>query len=118
MISGKWAEERLKNMANILQMMKQAATMKRDMKKIQDELARKTVDFSAKGGQVRVTARGDMSIAGIQIDPALVNPAQAARLGEILTVAVNGALDSAKKEAGREMAKLTQGMGLGDLLGG
>ena len=103
-------------MAKMLDMMKQAASMQRDLKKMQKQLARQTVDFENAG--IKVTARGDMSIVGISISPAVLEQSTPDKLGKQLTTAVNGALSAAKKSAGAEMSKLTGGnAGLGSLLG-
>ncbi len=101
---------------NMLKMIQKAASMKKEMGKIQKELEKKTVEYSS-GGKVTVVARGDMSVASIKIDPSVVNSSDVGKLEGLILSAVNGALDAAKKDAGKEMAKLTSGMGLGDLLG-
>ena len=104
-------------MANIFNMVKKAASMKKEMKTIQDSLVKQQVEYSAGGGKVKVVARGDMSIESITIDPLSINPDKADRLEELLVAGINGALKAAKKKAGSEMSKLAGGMGLGDLMG-
>ncbi|MFC1453388.1 YbaB/EbfC family nucleoid-associated protein [Verrucomicrobiota bacterium] len=102
-------------MANVLDMMKQAKQVRR----MQKELAGKTVECSSGDGLVTVTARGDMSVKSIRIDPQLVDPDRPDRLAKVIAATVNAALDAAKKEAAESMAKLTGGMGaLSDMLGG
>ena len=106
-------------MANVFNMMKQAASMQKQMKKMQKELAKKKVTFETGGGKVTVVAKGDMSIDSVTIRDDAMAGGDAAALGKMVTQAVNGALSSAKKEAGAEMAKMTGGLGgLSDLLGG
>ncbi len=92
--------------------------MRKEMKKIQEQLAKNTVEYSSGGGAVKVVARGDMVVEAIKIDPAAIDPAKLPKLESLIIAAVNGALDSAKRKAGSEMSKLTAGMGIGDLLGG
>ncbi len=104
-------------MANMFEMIKQAASMKKEMGKIQKDLERKTVDYSHAGGKIEVVARGDMTIQSIRIDPVSIDPDKAARLEELIAGAINGALKTAKKEAAKEMSKMTGGMGLDGLLG-
>ena len=99
-------------MANLLSMMKEAASMQKQMKRVQKELARKTVEFSGPGDLVKVVARGDMTIDKITLSPEALASADADKLGKQLTSAVNGALEKAKREAGQEMARITGGMGL------
>jgi len=103
-------------MANILKMVKQAASMQKEIKSIQKDLARKTVEFTG-GGLVTVVARGDMSIDSIKIDPKLVNSSDTGRIEDLVVSAVNGALQVAKKQAESEMSKLAGGLGLGDIFG-
>ncbi|MDP6524710.1 MAG: YbaB/EbfC family nucleoid-associated protein [Kiritimatiellia bacterium] len=103
-------------MANVLKMMKQAASMQKEMKRIQKELAKQTVEFTNAG--VTVLTRGDMTVESIDIDARVLEGANPEKLGKQITMAVNGALSAAKKKAGGEMSKLTAGSGLGDLLGG
>ena len=98
-------------MAKMMNMMKQV----RQMKRMQKQLAAKTVEVSSNDGQVTVVARGDMSIKTIRIDPAALDSAKADRLAKTLTSTVNSALDSSKKAAASDMSKLTGS--LGDLSG-
>lgn len=96
-------------------------TMKQmnQMRKIQKQLAAKTVQIASNDGLVTVVARGDMSIQSIKFDPALLAQIKPEKLERILTSTVNGALDSSKKAAAADMAKLTGGLGgLSEMLGG
>ena len=103
-------------MANMFKMIKEAASMQRQMKQIQKELERQTVEFAS--GGVKVVARGDMSIQNITLDAAIVDPSKVVKLEGLITSAINGALSASKKQAGQAMSKLTEGTGLGSLLGG
>jgi nucleoid-associated protein EbfC len=97
---------------NMMKMMKQAASLQQDMKKMQDELAERTVEFSSGGGMVTATAKGDMTIQGIRIAPDCVDPEDIEILEDLVLAAVDGALKAARDMASQEMSKLTQGMGL------
>lgn len=103
---------------DMFKMMKQAMSMQKEMKQIQKGLAKKTAQFSADGGLVVVTARGDMTIESIKVDPKAVDAQRVDKLEKMLVTATNGALDKAKQLAAEEMKGLTGGMGLGDLFGG
>lgn len=89
--------------------------MKKEMKKIQKELESKTFEYS--NGKVSVLARGDISVKSIKIDPSVIDSSGTDNLEKLVMSAVNGALSAAKESAGKEMAKITSGMGMGDLLG-
>lgn len=99
-------------MANFMKMMKQAASLQKNMEVLQADLAKRTVEFSSGGGMVKVVARGDLSLESIKIDPKVVNPAEVDMLEDLVLSAVDGALKAARDMASSEMSKLTAGMGL------
>ena len=102
---------------NMLNMIKQATGLKKQMKKMQKELAKKTVEGVS--GGVTVVARGDMSIASVSSSPEMVDPTKVDKLEKSVASAVGSALDSAKKMAASEMANMAGGLGgLADMLGG
>ena len=95
---------------DMFSMMKDAAAMQKNMKRIQGALRQKTVEFKA--GQVTVVARGDATIASIKIDPAIIDPAKPAVLEKAVLQAVEGALLAAQRASGEEVKKLAAEMGL------
>ena len=54
--------------------MKQAQKMQEQIAKTQTELESKTVEVSAGGGKVKVTANGAGDVLAIKIDKDVVNP--------------------------------------------
>ncbi len=106
-------------MANMMKMVSQAATMRKQMKRMQKELAKQTVEITSNNGKVTVSARGDMSIKEVRIDPSALEELKLDRLEKIIATTVNSALNAAKKTAGSEMSKMSGGLGgLSDMLGG
>ncbi|MBM4147664.1 MAG: YbaB/EbfC family nucleoid-associated protein [Lentisphaerae bacterium] len=104
-------------MADMFKMLKQAAAMRQQVKRIQKELQKVSVEGAS--GFVRVTMLGDMTMKSVNIDPQGLDQARKERLESQIVTAVNNALRNAKKQAGTEMGKMTGGMGgLSDLLGG
>jgi nucleoid-associated protein EbfC len=99
-------------MVNMMKIMKQAAAMRENLGKVQADLAEKTIEFSSGGGMVTVTAKGDGTIASIRIDPKLVDPSDVDMLQDTVLAAVNGAIQTAKDMATKEMSKLTAGLGI------
>jgi nucleoid-associated protein EbfC len=97
---------------DMMKMMKQAASMQKDMKKKQKGLSKKTVEFSSKNGSVTAKATCDIKIQGIQIEQDLVNPAEIKKLELSVQEAVNGVIKVAQNEAAAEMKSLTKGMDL------
>jgi len=100
-------------MTNMLKMMKQL----KDVKKMQKQLARKTVEVSSPDGMMTVVAQGDMKLRSVRIDPRAMDPSNPEALARLIVSTVNSALDSSKKAVADDMSKLTEGMGLGNLLG-
>lgn len=108
---------RREKMTNIFKMMKDAAAAQQNLKKIQDDLKRKTVEVAAGGGRIRVTARGDASILGIKLDPALLSSGRCEEIENLLLKAVNEALEKVKKETAEHMQNMMAKMGLPDIPG-
>ena len=102
-----------KGMGNI---MKQAQKLQSQMLKVQEDLANKSVEFSAGGGMIKVVANGRLEILSITVDPEVVSPDDVTMLEDLLVVAVNGALKQAQEMASQEMSKLTGGLSIPGLM--
>ncbi len=101
-------------------MMRQAKKMQQEMAKIQEETKKRTVEASAGGGMVTVTANGGMEIISIKIEREVVNPDDIEMLQDLILAAANEALRRAQQMVNEEMGKLTGGLnlpGLGGLFG-
>ncbi len=97
------------NMAN---MMKQAQAMQERLGKIQEEAETKSVEASAGGGMVTITANGGMKITKITIDPEVLKAEDPEMLQDLLVAATNEALRKAKELMAEEVKGLTGGMGI------
>ena len=93
-------------------LMRQAQKLQSEIKKIQDELADKTVEASAGGGMVTVVANGKQDIVSIKIDPEVVSPDDVEMLEDLIVAAVNESRRRAQELMMGEMAKVTGGLGL------
>ena len=91
-------------------LLKQAQELQTRIAQAQEELARKTVEAAAGGGMVRVTVNGQLALAAIQIDPAVVNPQETDMLQDLVLAAVNEGLRRAREMAAEEMSKVTGGL--------
>ena len=78
-------------------MMRQAKKLQQEMGKIQEESKKKTVEASAGGGMVTVTANGAMEIISIKIERDVVNPDDIEMLQDLIVAAVNEALRRAQQ---------------------
>jgi DNA-binding YbaB/EbfC family protein len=77
-------------------LMEQMGQMQQEMQKAQDELEHETVDASAGGGMVSVTATGAGEITQIKIDPKAIDPDDPEMLADMVLAAVNEAIRSAR----------------------
>lgn len=95
-----------------------ALQMQQEMERIQAELAEAEVEGSAGGGVVRAVVTGKQSLVSVTIDPSAVDPDDVDMLQDLVTVAVNEALDASRRLAEQKMGALTSMTGgLGGLLG-
>jgi DNA-binding YbaB/EbfC family protein len=101
-------------MGNLQRMAQQ---MQQEMERIQAELAEAEVEGSAGGGVVRAVVTGKQSVVSITIDPSAVDSDDVEMLQDLVTAAVNEALDASRRLAEQKMGALTAMSGLGNLLG-
>lgn len=97
---------------NIQEMMRQAQKMKAKLEKVQEEVGQKTVEGSAGGGMVVVTANGKNQIISVKIEKEVVNPEDLEMLQDLVVAATNQALTRAQEMMQTEVSKVTGGMGL------
>lgn len=81
------------------------------LRKMQKEMASKTFEAKSNDGLVTVVVKGDMSVKSIKIEAAAMDPSRPDRLANTLVSMVNSAMDSSKKSAAADMAKMTGGLG-------
>jgi nucleoid-associated protein EbfC len=95
-----------------------ALQMQQEMERIQAELAEAEVQGSAGGGVVRVVVTGKQTVVSVTIDPTAVDPDDVDMLQDLITVALNDALDASRRLAEQKMGALSSlSGGLGGLLG-
>src|SRR5919199_6197733 len=90
-------------------LMQQVGAMQQQMQQAQDELATQTVEATAGGGMVTVTAIGTGEITAIKIDPKAIDPDDPEMLGDMVLAAVNEALKSAQSLAESKLGGLAGG---------
>ncbi len=95
-------------------MMQQIKALQEQMEQVQAQLADETVTASVGGGAVKVTMTGDQRCRGVEIDPELLEDADAEMLQDLILSAVNMALDQSRDMAAERMGPLAGGIpGLG-----
>ena len=100
------------NMGNMAGMMKKVQKMQNEMKKMQDELKRKTVDVTAGGGAVKIVMNGEKQVQSLTIDPAAVDPEDVEMLQDLISAAFNEATKKDDEMMASEMGKQTSGLRL------
>ena len=97
---------------NIQKMLQQAQKMQAKLAETQAGLADKTVEVSAGGGKITVTANGAGDVLSIKIDPSVVDPQDVEMLEDLVLVGVKQAIEDARAMAAEEMKKATGGMNI------
>ena len=97
---------------NMNAMIKQAQKMQEDMEAKQAELDEREYDISAGGGMVTLKINGKREILSIDIKPEIVDPDDTETLADIITAAVNEAIERVDDTNAAEMAKITGNIGL------
>ena len=96
---------------NMNQMLKQVQKMQQDMMAAQESLKNEEVEASAGGGMVTVKITGDLIVKEIRIDPSAVDPEDVELLQDMVTAAVNQAIDQAQQLAASKMGSVAGGLG-------
>lgn len=96
---------------NMNQMLKQAQKMQEDAQNLQAELDEREYTATS-GGMVEVTVDGTHHIKAIRINPEAVDPEDVEMLQDMITAAVNAAVDEAVNTANEEMGKITGGLNI------
>jgi nucleoid-associated protein EbfC len=94
-----------------------AMQMQQEMERVQAELAETEVQGSAGGGVVRAVVTGKQSLVSVTIDPSAVDPDDVEMLQDLVTAAINEALDASRRLAEQKMGAMQSLGGLGGLLG-
>lgn len=91
-------------------LMQQAQKMQEEMQKAQEELAHLEVTGEAGGGMVKVTMNGKHAVRRIEIDPTLLDDRE--MLEDIVTAAVNDAVNRVASNTQDKMSEMTAGIPL------
>ena len=84
---------------NIQKMLQQAQRMQSKLAEKQAELSQKTIEASAGGGKVTVTASGAGDVLSIKIDPSVVDPEDVEMLEDLVLAGVKQAIEDGRKMA-------------------
>jgi DNA-binding YbaB/EbfC family protein len=90
--------------------MKMIQQMQNRLAKIQQELEETVVEGTAGGGVVTAQVTGARAFHGIKIDPSAVDPEDVELLEDLITAAIQDAMEKASKLSEEKMSVLTGGM--------
>jgi hypothetical protein len=96
--------------------MKMIQQMQTRLEKMQRELAETVVEGTAGGGVVRAQVTGAREFRGISIDPSAVDPDDVEVLEDLITAAIQDAMNRATDMAEEKMSALTGGMRIPGLM--
>ena len=102
----------MKMPGNMKSMMKQAEKMKLQMDKLQEEAGNKTLEITAGGGMVKVTAKCNGEILSIHIEDEIISSGDKEMLQDLIQVAINEALAKGKEEVNSEMSRAATSLGI------
>jgi nucleoid-associated protein EbfC len=109
---------------NMGMMMKQLQKMQEDMEVARQQLETETVTVSVGGGAITIVITGHQRVQSITLNPELIDTADSewvVDLQDLLTAAVNQAIEQSQTMAANKMESITGGLGnmpgLGGLLG-
>jgi len=97
---------------SMMQMLKQARGLQKQMKQIQKKVEKKDVSATGADGKIEVVCSGKLEIKRILIDQALLESPDKRQLQDALVKAVNGAISKAQNLMAVEMQKIAGDMGL------
>jgi DNA-binding YbaB/EbfC family protein len=94
------------------QIMQQAKKMQERLVKIQEELAKKTVEGQSGGGMVACVVNGKQELISIKIADEIWAEKDKELLEDLIRAAINEGLDRSREMMQEEMGKVTGGMQL------
>jgi DNA-binding YbaB/EbfC family protein len=93
-------------------MLKQAEKIKEQIEKLQAEAGEKIIEASAGGGMVTVVAKAKGEVISIKIEPEIIKDGDLEMIQDLITAAVNEALNRGREILKEEISKAASGFGL------
>ncbi|MBN1486219.1 MAG: YbaB/EbfC family nucleoid-associated protein [Anaerolineae bacterium] len=93
-------------------LMRQVQRMQKEVERTQAEAAEETITVSAGGGVIEVTITGGLEIKSVKIEPDVVDPEDVEMLQDLITAAVNEAIQKAQGMMADKMSAITGGLGI------
>jgi DNA-binding YbaB/EbfC family protein len=99
-----------------MDMMRQVQKLQEEMLKTQESLGEETITVTAGGGAITVVMTGQQRVQSISIAPEVVDPDDVEMLEDLVTAAVNEALDRSQELAAERLGALTGGLRIPGLM--
>jgi len=109
-------KRRFKPRGGQMDMMRQVQRLQEEMVKAQEALSEETITVTAGGGAITVVMTGQQQVQSISIAPEVVDPDDVEMLEDLVTAAVNEALERSQELAAEQMGALTGGLSIPGLM--
>jgi DNA-binding YbaB/EbfC family protein len=96
----------------MLDMVRQARELQKKMKKVEKRVGKAEITANAGGGMVTVVVNGKLQVRRITIEPTLIEQGDVLMIQDLVTSAVNAAIQKAQEMMAEEMKAATGGMNL------
>jgi hypothetical protein len=96
-------------MFNLGDMMGKFQEMQGRLKDVKEQLSQVMVEAEAGGGMVRVTANCNRKVMKIEVDPDIIDKEDPEIMVDLITAAVNKALEKAEEKGREELESATKG---------
>lgn len=97
-------------MFDFKQLQKMQQELQERMAKMDEELAKQTIEASSGGGAVSVKFNGKQELLSIKISPEAVDPEDIEMLEDLVLAAVNAGVSKSKELGQNNLSQLTGGM--------
>ncbi|MDY0019946.1 MAG: YbaB/EbfC family nucleoid-associated protein [Anaerolineae bacterium] len=91
-------------------LLRQVQKMQQEVERVQTETEQEVITVTAGGGAVEVAITGGLKVQHITLKPEVVDPEDVEMLQDLITAAVNEAIEKAHALMGERMAAVTGGL--------
>lgn len=95
---------------DIQYLMRQAKKLEKAMADAKEKLGDVAVEAEAGGGLVKVLMNGRCEVTRLTVDPKVIDPAEKVMLEDLVSAAVNAAVEKARAAADEHLNKATGGI--------
>jgi len=89
---------------------RQAQQLQTKLSRAQEELGEMTAEVSSGGGAIKIVVDGQQKIRSVTISPEVINAEDAELLEDLVTAAVNEAIQKSQELAASHLSSLTGGL--------